>query len=54
MFKSLKILSCLQLTEFRDHKLVRSKKGNDGAEYLVIPIERSALASFVETIQEKM
>lgn len=43
-----------QLTEFRDHKLVRSKKGGDGAEYLIIPIDKMALASFIETIQDKM
>ena len=32
----------LQLTEFRDHKLVLSKRGAvDGGEYLTIPLDRS-------------
>jgi origin recognition complex subunit 2 len=38
-----------QLTEFRDHQLVRSKRGGDGAEYLKIPIDKTALSSFIET-----
>ena len=37
-----------QLTEFRDHKLVRSRKGSDGVEYLFIPIDNGALAQFLE------
>ena len=37
-----------QLTEFHDHKLVRSHKGNDGVEYLHIPIDDTALAQFLE------
>jgi len=43
-----------QLTEFRDHKIVKSKRGGDGAEYLKIPIDKTTLASFLETIEEKM
>ena len=31
------------MTEFRDHKLVLSKRGAvDGGEYLTIPLDRSA------------
>ena len=37
-----------QLTEFRDHKLVRSQKGSDGVEYLVIPVEDATLTQFLE------
>ncbi|RXN00258.1 Origin recognition complex subunit 2 [Acipenser ruthenus] len=37
-----------QLTEFRDHKLIRTKKGADGVEYLIIPIETGTLSDFLE------
>ena len=37
-----------QLTEFRDHKLVRSKKGQDGTEILTISIENDLLKRFME------
>lgn len=37
-----------QLTEFRDHKLIRTKKGADGVEYLIIPIETGTLTDFLE------
>ncbi|XP_041119993.1 origin recognition complex subunit 2 isoform X2 [Polyodon spathula] len=37
-----------QLTEFRDHKLIRTKKGADGVEYLIIPIETGTLTDFME------
>jgi len=43
-----------QLTEFRDHNLVRSKRGNDGAEYLNIPLDNTALSSFIETLEDKI
>ena len=37
-----------QLTEFRDHKLIREQKGvNDGIDYLVIPLDSAALAKFL-------
>jgi len=39
-----------QLTEFRDHKLVKSKKGSDGGEYLTIPLDKPTLTAFLETI----
>jgi len=42
-----------QLTEFRDHKLVKSKKGSDGGEYLTIPLDKPTLKTFLENINEK-
>ncbi len=37
-----------QLTEFKDHKLVRSRKGQDGVDYLFIPIDSGILTEFLE------
>ncbi|XP_061090987.1 origin recognition complex subunit 2 [Conger conger] len=37
-----------QLTEFRDHKLIRTKKGADGVEYLLIPVDPGTLSDFLE------
>ncbi|NXL94782.1 ORC2 protein, partial [Alectura lathami] len=37
-----------QLTEFRDHKLIRTKRGADGVEYLLIPVDDSTLTDFLE------
>ena len=37
-----------QLTEFRDHKLVKSKKGVDGVEYLSIALDCATLRTFLE------
>ncbi|ESO93490.1 hypothetical protein LOTGIDRAFT_161593 [Lottia gigantea] len=37
-----------QLIEFRDHKLIRSKKSYDGAEHLLIPIDPATLAEFLD------
>lgn len=37
-----------QLTEFRDHKLIRTKKGVDGVEYLLIPVNAGTLTDFLE------
>ncbi|XP_075036212.1 origin recognition complex subunit 2 [Mixophyes fleayi] len=37
-----------QLTEFRDHKLIRTKKGADGVEYLIIPLDIGTLTDFSE------
>ncbi|KAM5152879.1 origin recognition complex subunit 2 isoform 2-T2 [Mantella aurantiaca] len=37
-----------QLTEFRDHKLIRTKKGADGVEYLIIPLDLGTLTDFLE------
>ena len=38
-----------QLTEFHDHKLVKSRKRADGVEYLIIPIDKSSLVQYLET-----
>ncbi|EFN72327.1 Origin recognition complex subunit 2 [Camponotus floridanus] len=37
-----------QLTEFVDHKLVRTKRAFDGAEYLIVPLDKGLLKQFVE------
>uniref|UniRef100_A0A673B6B8 Origin recognition complex subunit 2 n=1 Tax=Sphaeramia orbicularis TaxID=375764 RepID=A0A673B6B8_9TELE len=37
-----------QLTEFRDHKLIRTRKGADGVEYLIVPVEANTLVDFLE------
>ena len=38
-----------QLTEFRDHKLIKERKGlDDGIDYLVIPLKNNTLAEFLE------
>ncbi|NWI49426.1 ORC2 protein, partial [Calyptomena viridis] len=41
-----------QLTEFRDHKLIRTKRGADGVEYLLIPVDDSTLTDFLENKDE--
>uniref|UniRef100_A0A1A9ZVC8 Origin recognition complex subunit 2 n=1 Tax=Glossina pallidipes TaxID=7398 RepID=A0A1A9ZVC8_GLOPL len=41
-----------QLTEFLDHKLVKSKRSVDGTEQLIIPIDSSLLQQFLDE-QEK-
>ena len=42
-----------QLTEFKDHKLVRSRRGHDGVEYLYIPVDNAALSQFLEQAREE-
>nr|XP_033801364.1 origin recognition complex subunit 2 isoform X2 [Geotrypetes seraphini]XP_033801365.1 origin recognition complex subunit 2 isoform X2 [Geotrypetes seraphini] len=37
-----------QLTEFRDHKLIRTKKGADGVECLLIPVDFGTLHGFFD------
>ena len=38
-----------QLTEFRDHKLIRERKGtDDGIDYLIIPLNNATLTEFVD------
>uniref|UniRef100_T1ISR5 Origin recognition complex subunit 2 n=1 Tax=Strigamia maritima TaxID=126957 RepID=T1ISR5_STRMM len=37
-----------QLTEFKDHKIIKFKKGPDSVEYLFIPLEHNELADFVK------
>ncbi|NXK12618.1 ORC2 protein, partial [Herpetotheres cachinnans] len=41
-----------QLTEFRDHKLIRTKRGADGVEYLLIPVDDSTLTDFLDKEDE--
>ncbi|XP_015264161.1 PREDICTED: origin recognition complex subunit 2 [Gekko japonicus] len=41
-----------QLTEFRDHKLIRTKRGADGVEYLLIPVDTGTLMDFLEKDSE--
>ncbi|XP_029419377.1 origin recognition complex subunit 2 isoform X2 [Nannospalax galili] len=43
-----------QLTEFRDHKLIRTKKGTDGVEYLLIPVDNGTLTDFLEKEEEEV
>ena len=42
-----------QLTEFCDHKLVRCRHGNDGVEYLLVPVDNSTLVEFLEEEEKK-
>lgn len=37
-----------QLTEFKDHKLIRFKKGPDGVENITIPLDAVKLKDFIE------
>ncbi|XP_023277723.1 origin recognition complex subunit 2 isoform X1 [Seriola lalandi dorsalis] len=37
-----------QLTEFRDHKLIRTRKGADGVECLIVAVDASTLMDFLE------
>ncbi|CAB4057248.1 ORC2 [Lepeophtheirus salmonis] len=41
-----------QLTEFKDHKLIRIKKGFDGMDHLTIPLNNSTLRDFVDEQKE--
>nr|XP_056717410.1 origin recognition complex subunit 2 [Euleptes europaea] len=41
-----------QLTEFRDHKLIRTKRGADGVEYLLIPVDTGTLEDFLQKDSE--
>jgi origin recognition complex subunit 2 len=43
-----------QLTEFRDHKLVKAKKGGDGGEYLSIPLDKATLQMFLQNVEETL
>ena len=36
-----------QLTEFRDHKLLKSKRSAEGVEMLVIPLEAAIIQEFL-------
>ncbi|VDP90145.1 unnamed protein product [Echinostoma caproni] len=41
----------IQLTEFRDHKLINIRKGPDGTELLVIPMDKEGLTKFLENFE---
>ena len=41
-----------QLTEFVDHKLINIRKGNDGMEYLTIPLNAGTLKEFLDDQQD--
>ena len=41
-----------QLTEFRDHKLVKSRRGGDGVEYLRVTVDPSTLKIYFEEHSE--
>uniref|UniRef100_A0ACB8G0G8 Uncharacterized protein n=1 Tax=Sphaerodactylus townsendi TaxID=933632 RepID=A0ACB8G0G8_9SAUR len=41
-----------QLTEFRDHKLIRTKRGADGVECLLIPVDTGTLEDFLQKDSE--
>ena len=41
-----------QLTEFKDHKLLRIRRSPDGTEVLHIPLENNQLEEFVQKHQE--
>ncbi|KAM7364692.1 origin recognition complex subunit 2 [Cochliomyia hominivorax] len=42
-----------QLTEFLDHKLVKSKRSVDGSEQLIIPIDSGLLQQFLDEQEKK-
>ncbi|EHB15777.1 Origin recognition complex subunit 2 [Heterocephalus glaber] len=42
-----------QLMEFRDHKLIRTKKGTNGVEYLLIPVDSGTLTDILEKEEEE-
>ncbi|XP_077581281.1 origin recognition complex subunit 2 [Stigmatopora nigra] len=37
-----------QLTEFKDHKLIRTRKGPDGVEYLTVAVNANTLLDYLE------
>ncbi|XP_075876779.1 origin recognition complex subunit 2 [Nelusetta ayraudi] len=37
-----------QLTEFKDHKLIRTRKGADGVEYLLVAVDTNTLMDFLD------
>ncbi|KAI0215829.1 Origin recognition complex subunit 2 [Lamellibrachia satsuma] len=43
-----------QLTEFKDHKLIKTKKGPDGMEYLTIPLDGATLTEFLEQQEDEI
>lgn len=41
------------LTEFRDHQLIKTRAGPDGAEVLYIPFETEALKGLLEEMDQQ-
>ncbi|XP_012939877.1 origin recognition complex subunit 2 isoform X2 [Aplysia californica] len=41
-----------QLVEFRDHRLIRSRKNYEGIEHLQIPVDKSTLTEFLNEYKE--
>jgi len=41
-----------QLVEFRDHRLIRSRKNFEGVEHLMIPIDKNTLTEFLAEYKE--
>jgi origin recognition complex subunit 2 len=39
-----------QLTEFRDHKVIQSKRSMDGTEVMYLPLDKSTLTNILETL----
>lgn len=37
-----------QLTEFKDHKLVKQNRTSDGTEHLIIPLDSDVLQQFLD------
>ncbi|KAF2345553.1 Origin recognition complex subunit 2, partial [Trinorchestia longiramus] len=48
MFVNSDLVLRAQLTEFKDHKLLRQRRGPDGAELLHVPLSASSLRDFLE------
>ncbi|KAM9321960.1 origin recognition complex subunit 2 [Pholidichthys leucotaenia] len=42
-----------QLTEFKDHKLIRTRKGADGVEYLIVTVDANTLVDFLENEEDE-
>lgn len=51
LVSSMVALRC-QLTEFRDHKLVASRRAADGSEHLLVQLERQLLQEFISWCEQ--
>ncbi|CAG5125072.1 unnamed protein product, partial [Candidula unifasciata] len=43
-----------QLVEFKDHRLIRSKKNYEGIEHLMIPLDRATLKAFLHEYKDSV
>ncbi|XP_043204675.1 origin recognition complex subunit 2-like isoform X2 [Amphibalanus amphitrite] len=41
-----------QLTEFRDHKLIRTRQSHDGVEQLTVPLEAALISEFLASCED--